>query len=525
MSTYSIGYTPTDATKLSDLQSVLNSLPDNTSKLIKPVDVRNSVYTLWENSIFKPTSVSGFEYIGIDQSTLRRKILFGKKSVGGQYIMSSDLISPGFIDNTADIYFYNTKPDSTDNSTTVAFLAGTGSFFKNGKLNVPYLKSQDVIGGYIDFDIVNPSGNTQSQGNINILSSNGVITLNSLQLPSINDYINGSSWNDYVLTYYWNGSNPIAEWKQSASQSIATSLYSSGTVSITGSPVIINGSDFNITDTTPTPVQIGGIPAGTTFSAASVVDIVHQMLYPYIKPVLSSNMSNYYIESGISNTLYPNFNYSVVKNATYSVTSATFNTSSGVNIVSPVFTPIVNNGTTLGSVSISSLLSLGGTQSYSTQSISMTVFDSVNSVGSTSIFKVIIPWYYGTSTSLITNNTINSIFGTSSNLVSGYLRPIVQGADPVLSISSIYNKSLTLSGQNSYIYFAYPADFPDLYSILDPNNFNQIGSFIKYIISGVNSPSGGNGSWSNKSYKVYISNLTTIGTYPLYQGTFQFKFA
>jgi hypothetical protein len=74
-STYSTGTPPTNANKLSSLSSIFTELPDNTSHLIKPLQVRDAVYTLWENIAFKPTTVSGLsgEYIGIDQIALQEK--------------------------------------------------------------------------------------------------------------------------------------------------------------------------------------------------------------------------------------------------------------------------------------------------------------------------------------------------------------------------------------------------------------------------------------------------------------------
>jgi hypothetical protein len=58
---------PTETNQLGDIIDVLNILPDNTTKLISPKDVRDAVYTLWENTMFKPTSFSGsnVDYIGI----------------------------------------------------------------------------------------------------------------------------------------------------------------------------------------------------------------------------------------------------------------------------------------------------------------------------------------------------------------------------------------------------------------------------------------------------------------------------
>ena len=528
MATYSIGSPGTDATKLADLTSVLYSLPDNTSKLIHPVDVRNSIYTVWENSIFKPTSVSGFEYIGIDQDNFQEKIFFGKKKVAGQYIMSPDSLNGGDTADTADIYFYNTKSEpTTDYSTTIAFLAGTGSFFNGGQLNVPYIKIQDVFDTYgnysLDFNLINPSGSTYAQGNINIeAGDNGVVTINTLQFPTVSDYLSGTISNGYVLTYYKVGSQPIAQWVQLGSQSVIDTVYSSGTVSITGSPVIINGSNYNITDTNPTPTQIGGIAAGTTFNNVPVSDIVHQILYPYITPKVSLSMSSNYVEAGSTNTL-PTLNYSITKNATYSINVPTLTSSVTFTWVGPG--NITSNGITSGTASIVSPIFINGTQSYSIQNFTMNVTDDYPSSVTASVsFDVVIPWYYGTSPNSLTGSNVNNIFGTSSNPPLGYLKPLLTA--PVLSSSSSYNKTLFISGQNIYIYFAYPADFPDLLNIKEPNGWDATSSFTQYIVTGINSPGGGNGAWNGKSYKVYISNLTTAdNTAPLYGGNFQFNFA
>jgi hypothetical protein len=120
MSTYSIGTPPTDALKLQDLNAVLNALPDNTSKLIAPKDVRDAVYTVWENIMFKPTSNSGgTEYIGIDKADLQKKILIGKKTIGGGAVLSNNLLS-----TNVDVFFYNTRTEpQSDYDTRVAFLA------------------------------------------------------------------------------------------------------------------------------------------------------------------------------------------------------------------------------------------------------------------------------------------------------------------------------------------------------------------------------------------------------------------
>src|SRR5574343_1748558 len=97
MSTYSINIGPTEATKLTDINAVLSALPDNTSKLIAPRDVRDAVYTTWETISIKTTSNGTYEYIGIDQlddlNTPRKKMFFGKRTIANSTVMSNGLVT------------------------------------------------------------------------------------------------------------------------------------------------------------------------------------------------------------------------------------------------------------------------------------------------------------------------------------------------------------------------------------------------------------------------------------------------
>jgi len=543
MATYSIGTPPTDATKLANLQSILNVLPDNTSKTISPKDVRDSSYTLWENIIFKPTTnpnING-EYIGIDQDTFQEKIFLGKKSVGGQYIMTNDLLS-----TDVDIFFYNTKTEPTSNyDTKVAFLAGTGSNYQGGYVSAPYLQSVVVanpgFSNTIDFEIKNPSyfinGLTSYGGNININSDYGVVTVNGLRLPTSSDMLNGS-YDGYVLKYRSIGGEPYAIWENIASQSSITSMISAGTVSISGNPVLLNGSDINFTDLTPVPTAIGGILAGETFSNVPVTEMIRKIIYEYIAPTLTSNMSTSFIESGnLVTSAALKLNYTIVKNSTYDILSLNINNSYSGSLYS---VPITTNSITVTSFVTPNLavaLNLLGTQSWNSNSWTITLGDNYPTTKtSTSTVKVVIPWYYGTSTTGCTSSSgggdINTILGTSST--ANKLTPIL--TEPAVSSSSTYNKTVTLSGNGVYVYFGYPSDFPDLVSVIDPNGFNVFGSFKKYIIgttlNPIHSPTVPN-LWTGKTYKFYIyvgsggsdPITTTIGSFPTYSGSYQFKFA
>jgi hypothetical protein len=113
--------TPTESFKLVDIDSVLNELPDNTSGLINPHDLRDGIYTTWENIVIKPTISNGIEYIGIDRNNLYEKIFLGKKQISGSNILTSNLLN-----SDVDLFIYNNKTDSdlTSQNTKVGFLLG-----------------------------------------------------------------------------------------------------------------------------------------------------------------------------------------------------------------------------------------------------------------------------------------------------------------------------------------------------------------------------------------------------------------
>jgi hypothetical protein len=470
MATYSTGTPPTDATKLDNLQSVLNALPDNTSKSIVPKDIRDSIYTVWENSIFKPTTIptSGNKYIGIDQDDIQNKIFFGKKKVNGQYVMNSDLLST---DTDVDIFFYNTKPNSSSNfDTTIAILSGTGPNYQydgiEGILSSPYLKSKvvsSVNGNYTNFEIGNNSfifvGPTPSGGDINIESRYGNVSLNGVVFPTA--AINANVTDGYVLTYRKpSGGSPFAVWEAVATQSTSTSIISSGTVSISGNPVLINGLNVNFSDSTPIPSAVGSIAVGQTFSNVPVVEMIRRILYPYIGPTLTTTVqtttglgpaASIIIEAGNSSLVTnARLNYTITRSAaTYSITSFSINGSYTGVLPNP---STIGTGTTTGQVvpNIPNLV-LVSTASYNSTSWITTLSDGATTRTSTSTIKTVIPWYYGTSTASYIDSGIINILNPSTNPVANKLTPII--TDPAISSSSQFNKVVNLSGTGVYIYF------------------------------------------------------------------------
>ena len=193
--TYSINLnTITETTRQESIYTVLNNLPNNTAKLISPRDVRNAFLTSWSNSIFKittPDTFSNYPYIGIDTNNptdkdFKSKILLGKRSFG-----SLDTMSPTLLSSDTDIFFYNTKDDSsTQSSTKLTILAGTYSSYYP---SAPYIESY-YTGSEIDLNINNPNGS------INMSSLTGRISVNNVNFPTISE--NASDISDGKVLRY-----------------------------------------------------------------------------------------------------------------------------------------------------------------------------------------------------------------------------------------------------------------------------------------------------------------------------------
>lgn len=155
MATYSINIgTPTESTKVQDLQTFLNKLPDNTAQLISPRDARDSIFTTWENILIKETTVgsSSIGYIGLDNDALKAKMFIGKKAYTSQEILDNTLLS-----SDTDLFIFNGKSDSnpTLQDTKVSFLAGLipGDYYY-----APYIEATKITSpSRIDLALVNPA--------------------------------------------------------------------------------------------------------------------------------------------------------------------------------------------------------------------------------------------------------------------------------------------------------------------------------------------------------------------------------
>lgn len=523
MSTYSYGTPPTDATNLNSITAVLNQLPDNTSKQITPKDVRDAIYTAWENIMFKPTGLtSGAGYIGFDSGVnglTQSKVYFGKRQASNMNVMNPTLLS-----SDTDFFFFNNKSDTGLQDTKISILAGTNS---NILSLAPYFESKYVTGAsfsYIDLNIVNNSTDSYGLygGNINIgtnenkgYTAGGNVSINGMIFPS---YIKSGSTasnniDGYLLKYNNTG---YLTWQ---APGIATGVSASATASINGNPVLINGQETNfLTDATPVVQAIGSIPVGYTFSNENIVEVVRKIIYPYLSPQVSivlnatptvgSNPSSY-SSSGTNNVVIElnnlnSFTY------TYTITkrSNTITSVTGINLWSYPGVPIASStySTSVNSTSSADATTLG------TKSFTMYVSDGTATASSSVTLNKVLPFFYGATTSVISSSAFNGTF-------AGGLTKIVKSKS---------NTTVSLSGNGVCIYFAYPSSHGALSQILDQNGFDVTSSFTYSTSVSINSPSG---YWSSKNYYVYAytaggtgSTTTSVGMPPTYINPVNYQF-
>ena len=164
-----------------------------------------------------------------------------------------------------------------------------------------------------------------------------------------------------------------------------------------------------------------------------------------------------------------------------------------ITIVSDFSSPIIGSGDTTYDEPPFSIQNSTGAEVSHTWTLNVT--DSQNSSNSSSkTIRWVYPFFYGEDSNDLSGGT------GIENLTK--------------SVSRKGNKTLGINATNEFIYFAYPASYGDLSTILDGNGFNVTSSFTKHtanvtpLVSGV-----------AISYNIYKSNsITTINQ------NFQFKF-
>jgi len=247
----------------------------------------------------------------------------------------------------------------------------------------------------------------------------------------------------------------------------------------------INTGDESYTNATPTPNTVGGISAGSTFSAQTMKQVLDRLLYPYIAPSISLSLNP---STGIRE--FGDTVASVIMNAT------TTKHSNNITLVE-----FYRDGSLIHTQA--SPIAGGGLESYtdgtgvSTIGVTFTakVGDGTQTVTSgTSSYTFVYPFYYGVGAQGLTGaqirSTLTHLIKTQSNTVT------------------------TTSPSSQVFYLAYPDTSPILTSILDTNGFETISDYTLRTVSitGLDS--------TPQTYKVYEYNNPT--TQINFTNTFKF---
>lgn len=490
--TFSINVgTITEATRKEDIFSVLNDIQDNSQKLISPRDVRDAFLSSWASSAFKLTNASttGIEYIGLDSSNpenrdIKSKIYLGKRSYGSLDIMNSSLLN-----SDVDIFLYNTKSDDVSINqlmTKVAILAGTDSSLFN---TAPYIAaSYSTASNALDLHINNPS----NQGAINILSDTGRVAINDIVFPTVAQTVASAS-NGRILRYF--GTFPYGSLRWDDTNVTLASIGSSGiTTNIVGNPVLINGYPIEFVDDNIVPFNVGGILAGSSFSADSfsnsvtgtysdwpLVEVIRKILYPYISPVLTlstdvNNTGLTFAELGTTPSVVVNASMTTYARqyteaiSDFIITGTTYSVGGfGLSATPGTIAAFTASGNIYGDSLSTVNYVFAVTDVFGITALSYPSYFSYSATSSIEFIPPIVA-------SFVSDNTIS--FGPTGTGLS------------IKSPSEIIISGLTVSGSrlvkrregnsqifeipvngNGYLYFYYPSSYGTVSQIKDPNGF------------------------------------------------------
>ena len=240
------------------------------------------------------------------------------------------------------------------------------------------------------------------------------------------------------------------------------------------------------TNDQPTLTAHGGIPAGTTFDNKALAEILGDILYPYVAPVVTctvtapGNGGTY--EYG-SNPTITSVRVGVTKKSKDITKIEIFNSE---DISGPLATQtdgVKDGGTFNYSISkvLDNLTSNLRIRARITDASGKTV------TADSGAFYVIYPMWYG---AIDKNATID--------------QAAVKNTTKLVQTKA--NRSLTFNSDNQRLMIAYPASYGQISSIMDPNGFNITDTFTRYAVS---MRFGDN----DIQYFVYVNEASTVNNF------------
>ncbi len=236
----------------------------------------------------------------------------------------------------------------------------------------------------------------------------------------------------------------------------------------------LGGSSY--TNANPTPITLGGIQSGSTFTAQTLQNMFDSLLYPYIAPSIS---------------LSANPTTGTIREFGNTVTTTTLNGNTTKHTNNITLVDFYRNGVLIHTQA--SPFANGGTETYvdttpvTTNGVTFTARagDGTQTITSNTIgYTFVYPFYYGVGAQGLTGaqirSTLTSLIKTPSNTVT------------------------VTSPTSQVFYLAYPDTSPALTSILDTNGFETFSDYTlrTVTITGLDG--------TPQTYKVYeYKNVTT----------------
>lgn len=239
-------------------------------------------------------------------------------------------------------------------------------------------------------------------------------------------------------------------------------------ISVTKAQTIYTDSSAN-----GATVAIGGIAKGKKYENANVVDIINDLLHPYVAP------TNIRLTlSGVNGGVFE-------MGSTQSVTGATVTWTAGSQKVTKA--EVLTGGSPVGTAEVSS--DTGSQAVTLTQEVTANktftarLTDATQTTNGGSVtFTFVYPMYQGVVAS-----------GTPVDASA------IAGLTKIVKTKGTQSVTYTTEGAQQVV-FAYPKSYGDLKSVLDPNNFECIDTFAKseVQVTGLDS--------APQAYNVYVVN-------------------
>ena len=218
------------------------------------------------------------------------------------------------------------------------------------------------------------------------------------------------------------------------------------------------------------------IPISQNMGTSNIVDFLNAVFFPFMNATISLSITPTLVEEGTLQNV--NCSGSVIANDETAFSFAYVNPTPGASISFTAQAGVYSVQDTAVAVDTSY-------RSYITTGNAGEINSPQRSI------NFVYPYFWGTSaTDLTAGGT--AFYDAITKKIQ------VQGT-----------KAATVNALNQYIYFAYPAEYPDLTAIDDPNGFPALSSFTKYEVTVTST--GLDTDWTH-NYKIYRNNTGLVGT-------------